>query len=80
MIKVQLCFYMSRIAVAPPLPKFLAILCGCTAWFVSDLVENPDARFSHYEAHTTSIMDDKRTHGTQTTIGTTGNVQLIGFI
>ena len=24
--------------------------CGCTAWFVSDLVQNPEDRFSHNEA------------------------------
>ena len=29
----------------------LAIFCGCTAWFVSDLVENPEDQFSHNEAH-----------------------------
>ena len=28
-----------------------AILCGCAAWFVSDLVGNPEDRFSHNEAH-----------------------------
>ena len=28
-----------------------AIFCGCTAWFVSDLVGNPEDRFSHNEAH-----------------------------
>ena len=27
------------------------IFCGCTAWFVSDLVRNPKDRFSHNEAH-----------------------------
>ena len=31
--------------------KLLAILCGCTAWFVLDLVGNPQDRFSHDEAH-----------------------------
>ena len=31
--------------------KLLAIFCGCTAWFVSDLVENPEDRFSQNEAH-----------------------------
>ena len=30
--------------------KPLAMLCGCTAWFVSDLVGNPEDRFSHNEA------------------------------
>ena len=30
----------------------LSIFCGCTAWFVSDLVGNPEDRFSHNrEAH-----------------------------
>ena len=37
--------------------KLLAIFCGCTAWFVSDLVGNPEDRFSHNEAH---IVKDKR--------------------
>ena len=31
--------------------KHLAISCGCTARFVSDLVGNPEDRFSHNEAH-----------------------------
>ena len=31
--------------------KPLAILCGCRAWFVWDLVGNPKDRFSHNEAH-----------------------------
>ena len=31
--------------------KPLAIFCGCTAWFVSDLVGNHEDRFSHNEAH-----------------------------
>ena len=29
----------------------LAIFSDCTAWFVSDLVGNPEDRFSHNEAH-----------------------------
>ena len=29
----------------------IAILCGCIARFVSDLVGNPEDRFSHNEAH-----------------------------
>ena len=33
--------------------KPLAILCGCTAWFVSDLFGNPKDRFSQNEAHMT---------------------------
>ena len=32
--------------------KPLAIFCDCTAWFVSDLVGNPEDQFSHNEAHT----------------------------
>ena len=35
----------------------LAILCGCTAWFVSDLVGNPEDRFSKNEAHMTKLME-----------------------
>ena len=34
----------------------LAIFCGCTAWFVSDLVGNSEDRFSQNEAHFTSIF------------------------
>ena len=30
--------------------KPLAIFCGCTGLFVSDLVKNPEDRFSHNEA------------------------------
>ena len=33
------------------LAKPLAILCGCTARFVSDLVGTSEDRFSHIEAH-----------------------------
>ena len=29
----------------------LAIFCGCTVWFLSDLVGNPEDQFSHNEAH-----------------------------
>ena len=31
--------------------KPLAIFCGCTAWFVSDLDRNPEDRFSRDAAH-----------------------------
>ena len=31
--------------------KPLAIFCGCTARFESDLVGNPEHQFSHNEAH-----------------------------
>ena len=39
----------------------LAIFSGCTARFVSDLVENPEDRFSHNEAHISlaSILWDR---------------------
>ena len=30
--------------------KSLAIFCTCIAWFVSDLVGNPEDQFSHNEA------------------------------
>ena len=50
----RLCFrYMdSTISLLPKSKIFkpLAIFCGCTAWFVSDLVGNPEDRFSHNEA------------------------------
>ena len=36
--------------------KPLAILCGCTARFVLDLVGNPEDRFSHNEAHVVSLL------------------------
>ena len=52
----RLCFrYMD--STIPLLPikirnfKPPAIFCGCTAWFMSDLVGNPEDRFSHNEAH-----------------------------
>ena len=51
---LRLCFgYIN--STIPLLSKYefkpLAILCGCTAWFVSDLVGNPKNGFSHDEAH-----------------------------
>ena len=51
----RLCFrYMETTILL--LPKFRnfkpqAIFCGCTAWFVSDLVGNPEDRFFDNEAH-----------------------------
>ena len=41
--------------------KPLAIFCGCTARFVSDLVGNPEDRFSQNEAHImmTSTLNTK---------------------
>ena len=38
--------------------KPLAILCGCTAWFVSDLVGNSKDRFSHNEAQIKQHYDN----------------------
>ena len=46
----RLCFRYTDSTI-PLLSKPLAIFCGCTARFVSDLVGNPD-RFSHNEAQT----------------------------
>ena len=34
----------------------IAIFCGCTAWFVSDLVGNPEDRFSHDLAYIISVQ------------------------
>ena len=34
----------------------LAIFCGCAAWFVSDLVGNPENRFSNNEAHIIFVL------------------------
>ena len=49
---VQFLFYLN--------PKFQAsshlVLCGCTARFMSDLVGNPEDRFSHDEAHFIQII------------------------
>ena len=42
--------------------KSLAIFCGCTAWFVSDLVGNPEDRFSQNEAHITATNIYKLQH------------------
>ena len=51
----RLCFRYTYSAI-PLLPKPLAIICGCTARFVSDLVGNPEDRFSHNEAHFIMII------------------------
>ena len=42
----RLCFRYTDSTI-PLLPRPLAILCGCIAWFVLDLVGNPEDRFSH---------------------------------
>ena len=41
--------------------KPLAIFCGCTAWFVSDLVGKPEDRFSRDVAHI-SLFDMRGNH------------------
>ena len=50
----RLCFRYTESTI-PLLPilnfKPLAIFCGCTVRFVSDLVGNPEDRFSHNDAH-----------------------------
>ena len=46
----RICFRYMECAI-PLLPKPLAIFCGCPAWFVSDLVGNPEDRaFSRHPA------------------------------
>ena len=58
----RLCFrYID--STTPLLPKYkyfkpLAILCGCTAGFVSDLVRNTEDRFSHNEAHILRLVQN----------------------
>ena len=46
----RLCFCYTDSTI-PLLFKPLAIFCGSTARFVSDLVRNPEEWFSHNEAH-----------------------------
>ena len=58
----RLCFrYMARQSSSSYLRNFdpLALLCGCTAWFVSELVGNPENRYSHNEAHMLSVLHAK---------------------
>ena len=40
----------------PLLSKPLAIFCGCTAGFVSDMIGNLEDRFSHNEAHIITLL------------------------
>ena len=42
----QRLFFLSIHSTIPVLPKSLAIFCGCTARLVSNLVGNPEDRFS----------------------------------
>ena len=53
----RLCFRNTDSTI-PLLPKseILVIFSGCTAWFVSDLVGNPEDLFSHNEAHMISAV------------------------
>ena len=44
-----LCFHYMD-SIIPLLPKPLPIFCDCIARFMSDLVGNPEDRFSRYEA------------------------------
>ena len=46
----RLCFRCTD-STTPRNFKLLAIFYSCTAWFVSDLVGNPEDRFSHVAAH-----------------------------
>ena len=49
----RLCFrYKDSTIPLLPIQNFkpLAIFCSCTAWFVSDLVGNPEDRFSQNQA------------------------------
>ena len=43
--------------------KHLAIFRGCRAWFMSDLVGNPEDRFSHNEAHICPLGHCLALHG-----------------
>ena len=47
----RLCFRYIDSTISLQNFKPLAIFCGCTARDVSDLVGNPEDRFSHNEAH-----------------------------
>ena len=47
----------------PKSPAFVAIFCGCTAWFVSDLIGNPEDRFSRVVAHMVlSVIETHQFH------------------
>ena len=46
----RICFRYTDTTI-PLLPTPLAIFCDCSARFVSDLVGNPEDRFSQNEAH-----------------------------
>ena len=46
----RLCFRYTDSTI-PLLNISKVLLCDCTAWFVSDLVGNPNCWFSHAQAH-----------------------------
>ena len=46
-------------SIIPLLSKPLAIFCGCRAQFKSDLVRNPEDRFSHTIAHVYETCQDR---------------------
>ena len=52
----RLCFRYTDSTI-PLLSKLLVIFCSCTARFMSDLVENPEDRFSQNEAQITACLD-----------------------
>ena len=51
----SLCFRYSDSTIIL-LPKLLSIFCGCTAWFVSDLVGNTEDWFSRDVAHNIGVL------------------------
>ena len=53
----HLCFCFIDVTI-PLNSKLLAIFCGCIAWFVLDLVENPEGWFSHEAAHMSFDLQD----------------------
>ena len=56
----RLCFHYRDSTILPLLInhsfKVLAFFCGCTGWFVSDLVQNPENWFPHDTAHFNLVM------------------------
>ena len=54
----RLCFRFIASTI-PLLPKYKISIGDCTARFVSDLVGNPEDRFSHNEAHRISLVSIK---------------------
>ena len=48
--------------------RLLALFCNCTAWFVSDLVGNPNCWFSHAQAHRNPRSFDHNSRGVLSTL------------